>query len=151
MMIDKAPRWWVAPLYVWAFVQIRSPLWGLVLAWWGNHWRLPRPTWHQGAWVIVVDRLVGGEWISGQTFGCVVLIRDGKDSLRLRIHEFRHVWHNLIFGPFFYPLYVGAYLIGRARGLNHKAAYKAILFERDACGHVSRWTVGQRKDTWGAS
>jgi len=66
-------------------------------------------------------------------------IADG-DALVLLTHEAVHVeqWRRYGFVGFL-RRYVGDYLRGRAIGLPHSAAYRAIRFEREARERSERW------------
>lgn len=139
----KPPTWLAAPLYLWALL---NTLIGLGLALWGKplHWR-----WVHGALVIQVKRIAGGEWVAGQTHGCVVLIRE-RGNPELLVHEFVHVKQQLVLGPIFYPIYGGNYLGHRMRGLKPREAYRAIYFEKVAYQIQSEFTAGKRSDAWGS-
>ncbi|KKN75939.1 hypothetical protein LCGC14_0374960 [marine sediment metagenome] len=138
----KPPTWLAAPLYLWS---LPNALLGLVLALWAGPigWK-----WHQGALVITVQRVPGGEWINGQTHSWVVLVEEDKASVR--VHEFVHVKQRLVLGPLFLPLYGGNYLINRARGMSHADAYRAIWFEVVAYRVQKEFEEGKRSDAWGS-
>jgi len=142
----KPPTWLAAPLYLWALL---NTLIGLGLALWGGpiSWK-----WYHGALVIQVKRITGGEWVQGQTHGCVVLVKrsTGRVSRWLLVHEFVHVKQQLVLGPLFYPLYGGMYLGHRARGLNHRDAYRAIWFEKVAYQVQAGFEAGKRLGAWGS-
>ncbi len=136
------PKWYWFPLYLWALV---NTLIGVAFMLWGKP---QASTWRQGVWVVKVDRIVGGEWVSGQTWGWLVLVKQYRPSLK--VHEFVHVWHSLLLGVFFLLSYGVHYLWNRARGLKHDLAYRAIWTERIAYRVQSEFAEGKRPDAWGA-
>ena len=82
--------------------------------------------------LIVVPVLTPG--IVAMTVGRFVFLRRGhEDDVGLLAHEVVHVeqWRELGAPRFLYQ-YFGAYLRGRARGLGHWDAYRAIPFEAEA-------------------
>jgi hypothetical protein len=82
--------------------------------------------------VLVVRRLTPGA--GGLTIGRFVLIRRGREhDDRLLAHELVHVRQWREQGRLrFVGRYLAAYLRGRRRGLDHRAAYLAIPFEAEA-------------------
>ncbi|MEO6467852.1 MAG: DUF4157 domain-containing protein [Acidimicrobiia bacterium] len=82
--------------------------------------------------LIVVPVLTPG--IVAMTVGRFVFLRRGHEAdVGLVAHELVHVqqWREL--GAFrFLVRYLGAYVRGRARGLGHWDAYRAIPFEAEA-------------------
>ncbi len=140
----KPPTWLAAPLYLWA---LPNALLGLMLAIWGEpiSWK-----WHQGALVIKVLDIYGGKRIIGQTWGWVVLIHYKEDNPAFLVHEFVHVKQQLVLGVIFYLLYVGHYVALRARGMNHRAAYRAIWFEKVAYQVQEEFAAGKRPGAWGS-
>ena len=88
--------------------------------------------------LIVVPVLTPG--IVAITVGRFVFLRRGHEADHgLIAHELVHVQQWREFGaPRFLVRYLGAYIRGRARGLGHWDAYRAIPFEAEArtrCGH----------------
>ncbi|MGB3589349.1 MAG: hypothetical protein WBA23_22580 [Tunicatimonas sp.] len=59
-----------------------------------------------------------------------------KTNAQLINHERIHLRQQLeLFIILFYLLYFGEYIVSRLRGKNHRQAYRAISFEREAFGH----------------
>jgi len=97
--------------------------------------------------LLVLIMIVVVPWlVNGITFGFaraitlfpfIFMKRSGdKTNERLINHERIHLRQQLeLFIIFFYLLYLGEYLIGRIRGLNHRKAYYNISFEQEAFGH----------------
>ena len=82
--------------------------------------------------LIVVPVLTPG--IVAMTVGRFVFLRRGHETdAGLLAHELVHVqqWRELG-APRFLVRYFGAYVSGRARGLGHWDAYRAIPFEAEA-------------------
>ena len=69
----------------------------------------------------------------GITLGSLVIVRHGRDSVRLLRHEQVHVrqWrrHGVVG---FLVRYVGAYAVWRLRGKGHRGAYLRIPLEIEA-------------------
>ena len=82
--------------------------------------------------LIVVPVLTPG--IVAMTVGRFVFLRRGHEAdVGLLAHELVHVQQWREFGaPRFLVRYLGAYIRGRARGLGHWDAYRAIPFEVEA-------------------
>lgn len=82
--------------------------------------------------ILVVRALTPGA--GAMTIGRFVLIRRGREhDARLLAHELVHVrqWREQGRLRFVWR-YLAAYLRGRRRGLDHRAAYLAIPFEAEA-------------------
>ena len=81
-----------------------------------------------GANAIVFGRRV---FLSKSASACVA--DAAQDATRLLAHELSHVAQYRRFGAAaFLGRYVGEYLRGRLDGLDHRQAYRAISFEREA-------------------
>lgn len=82
--------------------------------------------------LIVVPVLTPG--IVAMTVGRFVFLRRGHEAdVGLLAHELVHVEQWRVFGaPRFLYRYLGSYIRGRARGLRHWDAYRAIPFEAEA-------------------
>lgn len=83
-------------------------------------------------------RIVDVPWltpgVAAMTLGPLILLRRGHaGDEALLAHELVHVrqWRELG-APRFLWRYLGAYLAGRAAGLGHDAAYRAIPLEVEA-------------------
>jgi len=104
---------------------------------------------YAGVAVRVVPRWLERVWGSGvdaMTLPGVVYVSprareqvDAGEAGRLLVHEAAHVdqWRSLGMARFLVR-YLGDYLRGRAVGLPHHAAYRAIRFERDARARAGR-------------
>ena len=82
--------------------------------------------------VVPVGRLPLG--VAGMTLGRFILLRrDHATDERLLAHELVHVrqWRELGV-PRFLWCYLSAYTVGRAQGLSHDDAYRAIPLEVEA-------------------
>lgn len=141
------PKWFWFPLYVWALPPV---IVGVVLALWGG-WQ--RSTWTQGVWVVSVKKIAGGEWVAGQTWSWLVLVRDTGEAPRktLLVHEFVHVLHCLFLGVFFYLSYGIHFLWHRMKGVPYQDAYRAIWTERIAYRQQDEFDNGKRPDAWGGA
>ena len=138
------PRWFWFPLYAWASL---NALIGLALL----PYCRPRDSYIlDGVWIINCDRLVGGEWVDGQTWGPIVLIKKGNARQSLLVHEFAHVLHSLILGPLFLIGYGGHYAINRVRGMKHRDAYRGIWSEKLARMVAEEFESGARPNPWGS-
>ncbi len=97
----------------------------------------PVPGWLERVWGsgVVAMALPRVVFVSAATFDRIL---DG-DASTLLIHESAHVdqWrdHGIVR---FLTRYVGDYLRGRAVGLPHRPAYRAIRFEREATERAER-------------
>jgi hypothetical protein len=114
--------------YLWATPTTLGGLLFLVPMWALGQLRPMR--WRDGVWEWGV---VPRSWLwrrysvrgwSGTTLGYCVFYSPGMERRRdVVIHERRHVWQVLWFGPLFFPLYAVCHLIW---------GYRANPFERDA-------------------
>lgn len=148
--------------YLWA---LPATLVGLVLT-----FAVGRPVefaWFDGVIEVVPKRILGGGWISGQTWGWLVMYADHAARRRrpIRVHERKHVRDNFWMGVFFYLVYGVNYLINRCRRsklvgegnliamstrMGHQEAYRALWQEKRAYGWQDLFEQGRVPLAWGA-
>lgn len=130
------PRWrWFLPGYVWA-----SPCFivgfalGLVLR--------ARWVWEKGCLTGYVAKIPGGN-ITAQTWGWLILKRNGSHEATTDVHERVHVVQFFLLGVFFWVFYGCDYGYQRARGFGHWLAYFRIRLERQA------YRLQENPNAWG--